>query len=181
MKMKKYPDYSRREPKLKNCKRMQVRCDYCGKLFWEKKSAYKKRKRHFCSRKCYSLFRKEKLPFYEQPAYKGVREEGISKQIYYRRYCENHKERIAHLKARRYARERGAIGSHTLEEWEDLKKKYNYTCPMCGRREPEIKLTKDHIIPLSEGGTDYIWNIQPLCRSCNSKKGKKIFTKIQNY
>ena len=64
-------------------------------------------------------------------------------------------------------------GSHTFEEWENLKKIFNYTCPSCLKKEDEITLSIDHIIPLSKGGTNYISNIQPLCRSCNSKKNVK--------
>jgi 5-methylcytosine-specific restriction endonuclease McrA len=47
----------------------------------------------------------------------------------------------------------------------------------CGRIFPLGSLTEDHIIPLSRGGSDCIENIQPLCGSCNDKKG----TKIRNY
>ena len=65
-------------------------------------------------------------------------------------------------------------GSHTLQEWNDLKRKYNYTCPMCGRKEPEIRLTQDHKIPLSKGGSNDIGNIQPLCKRCNSVKNAKL-------
>lgn len=73
-------------------------------------------------------------------------------------------------KYRHLARKKGAQGSHTLSEWENLKTQYNWTCPCCRKSEPEIKLTEDHIIPLARGGSDNIENIQPLCRRCNSRK-----------
>jgi 5-methylcytosine-specific restriction endonuclease McrA len=85
----------------------------------------------------------------------------------HRRWVAKNPERIAHLKARRYARERNAEGSHTLEQWRELKAMHDGLCAQCKEAKP---LTKDHIIPLSKGGSDYIENIQPLCRNCNSRK-----------
>jgi len=64
-----------------------------------------------------------------------------------------------------------APGFHTVDEWNMVKRAFNYTCPKCGRGELEIKLTRDHIVPLTVDGTsDDIFNIQPLCQSCNSSK-----------
>lgn len=77
-------------------------------------------------------------------------------------------------KNRHYYRKKASEGSHTFGEWQLLKKQYGFTCPCCGKKEPEIKLTEDHIVPLDKGGSDYIENIQPLCRSCNTKKHTKI-------
>lgn len=74
---------------------------------------------------------------------------------------------------------RGAIGSHTFEEWEEVKKKYNYRCAMCKGAEPFLSqkiqcLTEDHIIPIIKGGSNFIDNIQPLCHKCNCIKKDKI-------
>jgi len=75
------------------------------------------------------------------------------------------------LYARRYKlRKKQTSGGHTFGEWETLKAQYDWTCPACGIKEPEIKLTEDHIVPISKNGSDNIENIQPLCARCNSKK-----------
>jgi len=65
---------------------------------------------------------------------------------------------------------KGNGGSYSVGEWETLKAQFNWTCWICGKGEPTIKLTVDHIIPVSRGGSSNIENIQPLCRSCNSRK-----------
>jgi 5-methylcytosine-specific restriction endonuclease McrA len=72
---------------------------------------------------------------------------------------------------RRKVRQLNCKGSHTYEEWQDMIAKCEYKCVSCGKKK---KLSKDHIVPLIRGGTDYIDNIQPLCRECNSAKRDRV-------
>jgi 5-methylcytosine-specific restriction endonuclease McrA len=58
----------------------------------------------------------------------------------------------------------------TPEQWETLKEACGRRCLCCGRGEPEVKLTPDHVIPVSRGGHNGIGNIQSLCFACNNKK-----------
>jgi 5-methylcytosine-specific restriction endonuclease McrA len=87
-------------------------------------------------------------------------------------------ERKLYNNARRRALRLGAPGYHTLEQWNALKAKYDYSCLSCARPEPEIKLTRDHIVPLTKGGSDSIENIQPLCQPCNTRKYNKTISFI---
>jgi 5-methylcytosine-specific restriction endonuclease McrA len=92
----------------------------------------------------------------------------------YRRYRLNHRDKVNIKNLNRVCLLKKVGGKITIQQWEELKKQYNYTCPNCGRKEPEIKLTIDHIVPISQGGKNTIDNIQPLCKECNSKKLTKI-------
>ncbi len=62
-------------------------------------------------------------------------------------------------------------GTHTRKEWLDLLDRFRNSCVYCGASGGyPSKLTKDHIVPISAGGSDAIDNIQPLCKRCNSEK-----------
>jgi len=149
--------------KVSNGFRVQFNCNYCGKIAHDKLSHYKRKKRHYCNQSCYSNDKKENWKKEEMQAWKG----GVSSYESHKRWKKKNPERMSHLKARYYARRKNAEGSHTFEEWKNIKAKYKNKCAQCRKDKP---LTKDHIRPLSKGGSDYIENIQPLCRNCNSRK-----------
>ncbi|MFA6989761.1 MAG: hypothetical protein WC197_06810 [Candidatus Gastranaerophilaceae bacterium] len=102
-------------------------------------------------------------------------------------YYKSHIDQKRIIEHRRRARKLNANGSFTLCEWIDLKRKQNFSCLCCFRKEPDIMLTADHIIPLSKWaeweknnnpnyrGND-IHNIQGLCGRCNCVKYDRILT-----
>lgn len=77
------------------------------------------------------------------------------------RLLQFHKRRAAKL---------GGGGTHTADEWDALLHAFGGVCLCCGTTN---RLTRDHVVPLTRGGTDLIENIQPLCHSCNSSKGAR--------
>lgn len=86
-------------------------------------------------------------------------------------YNRKNLELVKHWDASKRANRRKAKGSHTFAEWQAVCRKHRWRCAHCKKRK---RLTRDHIIPLSRGGTNFISNIQPLCSGCNCKKGVSL-------
>lgn len=173
--------HSKPRPDLRTGK--NISCRFCGKEFYAEKADID-RGRKFCSKLCKKKSMKGKDFDWLTPIKRGEHmsratefkkgdclgdknnnwKGGISKTTAYKSF----------YKRRRKLMQKSISGYHTFNDWETLKAQYNFTCPCCHKSEPEIKLTEDHIIPISKGGSNNIENIQPLCVSCNSRKNTKI-------
>ncbi|MFO0389413.1 MAG: HNH endonuclease [Alphaproteobacteria bacterium] len=55
-------------------------------------------------------------------------------------------------------------------DWSAVLSKYQFSCAVCGRKEPEVRFDQDHKIPRVRGGGDSSENWQPLCGECNNFK-----------
>jgi hypothetical protein len=75
-----------------------------------------------------------------------------------------------HVELEKCRRKRPAIPKELRNQ---ILKKYKHCCLTCGETDAR-KLSIDHIIPYSRGGSDEVKNLRVLCRSCNSKKGAKL-------
>ena len=54
----------------------------------------------------------------------------------------------------------------------------DYRCQFCGRSSHQLRhrecLTRDHLVPLSRGGTNDWTNVTTACSSCNTRKGNRL-------
>jgi 5-methylcytosine-specific restriction endonuclease McrA len=122
-------------------------------------------------RKAYHRQYRQENPEYFREKQQEFREQNPTySRDYNREWARANPDKRAEKDNKRRAFKMGKSGSFSSREWAELKRRYNYTCLRCGRYEPEIKLTADHIVPISKGGAGTIENIQPLCKSCNSAK-----------
>lgn len=70
------------------------------------------------------------------------------------------------------------LGTHTNDEWLAVKERQAHRCRYCGENRP---LTKDHLTPISRGGSDAIDNIAGACRQCNTQKNDRTLGEYLRY
>ena len=81
-------------------------------------------------------------------------------------------DKVRIYKKNNQIKRKGALGTHTLDQIDNLFALQNGQCVSC-RSDISNGYHKDHIIPLSKGGTNDIHNIQLLCPQCNQTKFNK--------
>lgn len=63
--------------------------------------------------------------------------------------------------------------SYTHQEWKETVIFFGGECAYCGRTMKKgERLTRDHLVPVADGGATTQSNVVPACKSCNSSKGK---------
>ena len=64
----------------------------------------------------------------------------------------------------------------SLQDWKNCLIYFGGECAYCGcTPRKNQRLTKDHLLPISEGGETISENIVPACFTCNSSKGAEDF------
>lgn len=89
-----------------------------------------------------------------------------------REWYQRNKDSLKPLWNLRDKRKRQAVGDFFPEDVDRIYLAQHGRCAVCN-----LKLNKtfhrDHIVPISRGGTNYPSNIQLLCPPCNMSKGAK--------
>lgn len=66
------------------------------------------------------------------------------------------------------------LGTHTREEWFAKVRANRLICSYCGRKCNTGNYHKDHVIPVSRGGSDSIDNLTIACQECNYAKSDML-------
>lgn len=84
-------------------------------------------------------------------------------------------ERQKQLWAARDAKRRKAEGKCSLKEWRTRCVEFFWLCAYCSEPLTAKTATRDHVIPLSIGGSNWPVNIVPACLDCNTKKHTQLW------
>ena len=103
---------------------------------------------------------------------KNIPSKNGNKYAYFYLVKSIHTKKGARQKVVKYLGRAEYVGVLRKEDLKILFRIYGYQCALCYCQE---NLTIDHIIPLTKGGTNDLYNLQILCLDCNQRKRDLIY------
>ena len=156
-------------------------CKMCDKEYYKKN-----RDKIINQYKEYYRNNKEAVSMYKKEYYKDNKDKMIENATNYRKnnrekvseylrdYQRNNKDKMVFYANKRRCIEIGNGGNYTKEQWKETLEYFDYKCAYTGECIKD-NLNIEHIIPVSKGGTNYIWNLVPSTPQANiSKKDRDI-------
>lgn len=95
-----------------------------------------------------------------------------ARQRLYRQRCRAQRTAAEHA---RRSRKFGASGFHSESLWLARVCFFGWRCRYCKTALNPTTLSRDHMIPLCRGGSNWPSNLVPCCRLCNSRKRHRTF------
>ena len=123
-----------------------------------------------CDKEYYKKNRDKIINQYKE--YYRNNKEAVS--MYKKEYYKDNKDKMVFYANKRRCIEIGNGGNYTKEQWKETLEYFDYKCAYTGECIKD-NLNIEHIIPVSKGGTNYIWNLVPSTPQANiSKKDRDI-------
>ena len=154
---------------MKKCSKCKIEKDLSE--FWKHK-INKDGLRNIC-KECVRKYKKENNKHMKEYSKNWQKDNPEKCREYSIKYYENNPDKFREHRRKRRALKIEAEGSFTEKEFKKILQFYHYRCCACGTDLTKTDFHRDHIQPLSKGGSDFIKNIQPLCAYCNLSKHTK--------
>lgn len=95
-----------------------------------------------------------------------------------REWGKRHPEKSGQYRHERAARLAAAPGTHSEADWQRILNRHGGQCAYCHAAPATVR---EHVVPLSRGGSNYIGNILPACLPCNSSKRDRLLIEWRAY
>lgn len=156
-----------------------IECPVCHKAVVKRRA----RNARYCSRECGGRAQRVEGAKWKDPAqikqymvaYLAKNRVRLNAERY--KWKRNNRDKV-NAAQRKRRKGRPACGLFRGPEWIAFKATFDFTCQHCRAIEPTVRLEADHIVPIARGGSNDISNIQPLCRTCNSRKGARLESEL---
>lgn len=148
--------------------------NYRKNRYQEKLPEIKEKRTDYNSKNQTVIRDKARKYYYADKAKNGPRQISEATRLYRKQWAKDNPGKKAAALERYRSRKLNAPGSFTEKEFVQIYKLYKGKCAYCGKKVPYSNVQRDHVIPLSKGGSNFISNIVPACVGCNSRKGAQL-------